>query len=92
MTAHAHRAPFHPFDREARQRRRLDRSAASAGADHAPQVLLAVSAVLVVLAGPVARAVAPHNGWVGALSVLLLVAGILLAVAAVRHLLRVLSD
>jgi hypothetical protein len=85
MTAHAHRTLFHPFDREARLRRR---SAAEEVADHAPEVLLALAAVLVVLAGPVARAFAPDNAWVAAGSSILLGLGILLAIMATRQLLR----
>jgi hypothetical protein len=84
MTAHAHRAPFRPFDRDHRQEPHRPAEAT----DHAPEVLLALSAVLVVLAGPVARAFAPDNGWVAAGSALLLAVGLVLAVVATRHLLR----
>ncbi len=85
MTAHAHRAPFRPFDRQSRPEH--VRPAAGA-ADHAPEVLLALSAVLVVLAGPVARAFAPESALVASGSALLLAAGLVLAVVATRHLLR----
>ncbi|GGK70271.1 hypothetical protein [Ornithinimicrobium pekingense] len=88
MTAHAHRAPFRPLDRQLRRSRRLERTAAASPVDHAPEVLLALAAVLVVLAGPVARSFAPHTGWVAAASALLLAAGVVLAVVATRHLLR----
>ena len=85
MTAHTHRAHLHLFDREGRQQRR---STAARTAEHAPEVLLALAAVLVVLAGPVARAVAPESTWVAAGSSILLATGILLAIMATRHLLR----
>lgn len=83
MTAHAHRAPFRPFDRQSRP----DHVGVGA-ADHAPEVLLALSAVLVVLAGPVTRAFAPQSALVATGSALLLAAGLVLAVVATRHLLR----
>lgn len=88
MTAHTHRAPFRPFDPEGRRHHRLDQPRTAEPVDHAPEVLLALSAVLVVLAGPVARTLAPDSGWVAAGSAVLLAAGILLAVVATRHLLR----
>jgi hypothetical protein len=87
MTAHAHRAPFRPFDRET-LRRRLVTTATAERVDHTPEVLLALSAVLVVLAGPVARTLAPDSGWFAAGSTVLLAAGVLLAVVATRRLLR----
>jgi membrane protein YdbS with pleckstrin-like domain len=84
MTAHAHRAPFRPFDRHSPH----DPHPTARVADRAPEVLLALSAVLVVLAGPVARSFAPDNGWVAVGSALLLAVGLVLAVVATRHLLR----
>ena len=86
MTAHAHRAPFRPFDRERHRTAAPGTTAGAAG--HAPEVLLALSAVLVVLAGPVARAVGPDSGLTAAASALLLVTGLVLAVVATRQLLR----
>lgn len=86
MTAHAHRAPFHPFDRRAR-RPEAPTTAVVSG-DHAPEVLLSLAALLVVLAGPVARTVAPDSAWVAAGSALLLVTGVILAAVATWQLLR----
>lgn len=81
MTTHAHRAPTHLFHR-------TDAGAApTSRAEHAPEVLLALAAVLVVLAGPVARTVAPESAWVAAGSAALLLVALALAVDAVRHLL-----
>lgn len=85
MTTHAHRAPFRPFDREAHRRRR---PTSAEVADHAPEVLLGLAAVLVLLAGPVARTFAPESTWVAAGSAVLLVAGVVLALVAIRHVLR----
>ncbi|HBO54624.1 MAG TPA: hypothetical protein DD664_05940 [Janibacter terrae] len=56
--------------------------------EHAPEILLALAAVLIVLAGPVTRALAPGNVAVSALAVVLLVAGVVLAVAAAVQLVR----
>ncbi len=88
MTAHAHRAPFRPFDRQVRRRGTRTAPTSAARVDHAPEVLLALSAVLVVLAGPVARTFAPDSTWVAVASTLLLAAGIALAALAARDLLR----
>lgn len=55
---------------------------------HAPEVQLALSAVLVVLAGPVAQAVAPESAVVAGASAVLLVVGLVLAVLAAFSLLR----
>lgn len=56
--------------------------------DHAPGALLALAALLVVVAGPVAQALAPGDPVVGGVSVVLLAAGVLLAVVAGIRLLR----
>jgi|GEM_PF-7107507 len=55
---------------------------------HAPEIQLALAALLVVLAGPVARAFAPTSVAVAGASVVLLAVGILLAVLAAISLLR----
>lgn len=55
---------------------------------HAPEVQLALAALLVVLAGPVARAFAPASAAVAGASVVLLAVGIVLAVLAAISLLR----
>lgn len=55
---------------------------------HAPEVQLALSALLVVLAGPVAQAVAPTSAVVAGASAILLVVGLVLAVLAAVGLLR----
>lgn len=79
MTAsvHPHRAGPRPLTEHARH-----------PLDHAPEVLLALAAVLVVLGGPVARALAPHSPAVTAGSALVLLVGIVLAVVAAARLLR----
>jgi protein-S-isoprenylcysteine O-methyltransferase Ste14 len=56
--------------------------------EHSPEVLLALSLVLVILAGPVAHALAPGSAAVALGSVLVLAAGIVLAVAGASRLLR----
>ena len=56
--------------------------------DHSPEVLLAVAAVLIVLAGPVLTALALQGPVVSAASVVLLGVGLALAVAAATRLLR----
>lgn len=56
--------------------------------DHSPEVLLALSALLVVLAGPVARAVSPDNVVVLGASAVLLLTGLVLATVAAARLLR----
>lgn len=55
---------------------------------HAPEVQLALSAVLVIVAGPVAHAVAPESAVVAGASAILLVVGLALAVLAAFGLLR----
>lgn len=55
---------------------------------HAPEVQLALAAVLVVLAGPVARALAPTSTVMVGISVVLLVVGLVLALLAAVSLLR----
>lgn len=56
--------------------------------DHSPEVLLALSLVLVVVAGPVLQAVGTGSAALSVLSVVLLLAGVVLAIAAARLLLR----
>lgn len=56
--------------------------------DHAPELLLALAAVIVVVAGPLAHAVAPASAMVAAASAALLAGGIALAVLAAVRLLR----
>lgn len=56
--------------------------------EHSPEVLLALSVVLVVLAGPVAHALAPGSAVVALVSVVVLAVGIVLAVAGAGRLLR----
>ena len=75
-TGHAHRA------------RATARDHLTHPLDHSPEVLLALAAVLVVLAGPVARAVSPDNPLVMAASAVLLLAGLVLAAVSATRLLR----
>lgn len=56
--------------------------------DHSPEVLIALAAVLVVLAGPVMHALAPHNELLTGLSALPLLVGLVLAAVAGARLLR----
>lgn len=56
--------------------------------DHSPEVLLALAAVLIVVAGPVLRTFGPTGAVTSGVSVLLLGAGVVLAVAAASRLLR----
>jgi hypothetical protein len=74
---HPHRAPARPLVELARH-----------PLDHSPEVLLALAALLVVIAGPVARAVAPQSAAVTVAAGLLLLVGVALAVAAALRLLR----
>ncbi|WP_022923730.1 hypothetical protein [Serinicoccus marinus] len=55
---------------------------------HAPEVQLALAALLVVVAGPVASALAPTSAVVAGASVVLLLVGIGLALLATISLLR----
>lgn len=55
---------------------------------HAPEVQLALASLLVVLAGPVARAVAPASAVVTGVSAILLVVGVVLAIVAAVGLVR----
>lgn len=71
-TAHSHHIPAALRDR----------------ADHAPEVLLGAAALLVVLAGPVARGLGPEGAWVGLVAAALLGVGIVLALVAARRVLR----
>lgn len=57
-------------------------------ARHAPEVQLALAALLVVLAGPVARALAPTSTVMAGVSVVLLGVGLVLALLAAVSLLK----
>lgn len=83
MTAHVRSTALHsaPGSRTADQ-------APATGHEHAPEVLFALSALLVVLAGPVTSAFAPRTGLVSALAATALIAGIVLAVVAGLRVLR----
>jgi hypothetical protein len=74
---HQHRAPARPLVERARH-----------PLDHSPEVLLALAALLVVIAGPVAQAFAPQSAAVSVASGLLLLVGVTLAVSAAVRLLR----
>ena len=56
--------------------------------ESSPELLLALAALLIVLAGPVLRAFAPDHVVTSAASVLVLGVGLLLAVSAAARLLR----
>lgn len=56
--------------------------------DHSPEVLLALAAVLIVVAGPVRHAFDATGALLSGLATILLLAGIVLAVAAAWRLLR----
>lgn len=56
--------------------------------DHSPEVVLALAAVLVVLAGPVVHATVPAHPLVELASAAVLLLGIALAVSAAIRLLR----
>lgn len=56
--------------------------------EHSPEVLLALAALLIVVAGPVLSAFAPASVLTSAAALLLLVAGLVLAVSAAARLLR----
>lgn len=74
---HPHRAPARPLADHARH-----------PLEHSPEVLLALAALLVVLAGPVARAFAPESAAVSMGAAVLLLAGVTLAVVAAVRLVR----
>ncbi|WP_122260730.1 hypothetical protein [Ornithinimicrobium cerasi] len=74
---HPHRAPARPITDHARH-----------PLDHSPEVLLALAAVLVVVAGPLAQVLAPDNPAVAATAALLLLVGMVLAATAAVRLLR----
>ncbi len=83
MTAHAHRAPHRPAGGGAGRARPGTRASG-----HGPEVLLTLSAVLMVLGGPVARTFAGEGLWLATGSTLLLGVSIVLAALAAWHLLR----
>lgn len=56
--------------------------------EHSPEVLLALAAVLIVVAGPVLHAFAPAGVLTSATAVLLLGVGLVLAVSAAARVLR----
>ncbi|MFX0537091.1 hypothetical protein ACQBAT_06880 [Ornithinimicrobium sp. Y1847] len=76
MTAHTHRSSRSIVDHAAHP------------LDHSPEVLLALAAVLIVVAGPVAHALLTPGPLMAAASALLLVVGVALAVAAATRMLR----
>lgn len=88
MTTHTHRTPFRPFDRDARRQRLAARAAQGEHGDHLAGVELLLAALLVLVAGPVARTFAPPSNWLAASSATMLLVGITLAAAAAWHLLH----
>lgn len=56
--------------------------------DHSPEILLALAALLIVVAGPVMKAFAPDGVLMSAASVLVLGVGVVLAVGAAVRMVR----
>lgn len=90
MTGRPSNPPGRPppaLDREARHRQEYaDPAGTMPPQYHVPEILMA--GILVVLGGPVAHRVAPHDDRLAVGSLLLLTAGFLMALYAVVQLLR----
>ncbi|ANS77997.1 hypothetical protein SGUI_0601 [Serinicoccus hydrothermalis] len=86
MERSQHRPTITPRARRARTARGA--VAALDPTRYAPEVQLALAALLVVVAGPVAGALAPTSAVVAGASVVLLLVGVTLAVLATVSLLR----